>query len=117
MLPETAAEIYSHFLETVVASKAAYSLECRGDLIAVYGPGCGAFPLWPDKESADFFIRAHWPNLRPYRFTQRRLLVQLPIIGVHGIPVGIGRAPWPDAVVVPALLLYEDLVEAGAPAN
>jgi len=110
MLPEIASEIYAHFVESVIESRAAYSVQCHRDPVVVHGAGFGAFPLWPDKESADFFIGAYWPGLSRHRLTKRSLLTRLPIIGAAGIPIGIGRAPWPDAVVVPAMVLYEDLV-------
>jgi hypothetical protein len=109
MQPELAAEVYVHFIDSVLSRGAAYSVQCEGDLVAVHGTWFGAFPLWPDKESADFFISRHWPNLKRYRFTPRNLIARLPIIGLAGIPVGIGRAPLSEAIVVPAMVLYEDL--------
>jgi hypothetical protein len=114
MLPKTASEIYAHFVESVADSGVAYSVRCSGDLVAVHGAGLAVFPLWPDKESADFFIGACWPDLVRHRLTKRNPTTRLPIMAVAGIPVGIGRAPYLDAVVVPAMTLYEDLVGAHA---
>ena len=110
MQPETAAEIYSNFIVSVIEAGAAYSVQCKGDPVAVYGAGLGSFPLWPDKKNADYFVRRYWPDLRPARLSLRRLLDQLPMVGVLGLPAGIGLSPWPEAVVVPAMVLFEDLV-------
>jgi hypothetical protein len=110
MLPTVASELYAHFVESVLGSGVAYSVRCSGDLVAVHGADFAVFPLWPDKESADFFIGTCWPDLVRHRLTKRNLTTRLPIMAVAGIPVGIGRAPYPEAVVVPAIALYEDLM-------
>jgi hypothetical protein len=104
--------VYVEFIARVVASREVWSLSCGGDLVVVAGPQAGCFPLWPDQASAEFF-RRHWPNLEPAKLTLRLLIrVYLRELARAGIPVGIGVAPHPDAVVLEASRLRRDFLQA-----
>lgn len=99
----------SRFVQATTDSGAAWSIVGKGDLAEFYDATGGLFPLWPDKQSAKFFIERHWPDFRTARLTHRRLSLQLPILAAVGIPVGLGIAPSPRALVLPAMVLYEAL--------
>ncbi len=115
MLPKDAATIYAHFLVSALETHRAVGLTCRGEFVAVTGNGEGpvCFPLWPELESARYFAELHWPGLEPAELTLRRLVGQwLPELAEARIPVGIGLAPYPEAVAVPAAKLQRDLRRA-----
>ena len=59
-----AARIYAEFVDTVVRSRAAYSIQGADDPVAVYDPLGGAIPLWSVKADADLFIPQYWPELK-----------------------------------------------------
>jgi len=103
--------VYTSFLVSAVENRAVYGAACEGDLVAVFGPLGGALPLWPTRRDADHFISRYWPDLRTQRMPLRQLMQRLPILAIQGVPVGIGLAPLPDAVVLPALNVLEDLNE------
>ena len=104
--------IYGYFVSCVARNGFAYTAQCEGDRVAVCGPEGIAFPLWPSRADADLCISANWPALRPSRLTLRELLLELPILGIHGIPVGVGRAPFAHGILGPAMRLHADLVAA-----
>jgi hypothetical protein len=115
MLPKDAATIYAHFLVSALETRRAVGLTCHGEFVAVTGNGEGpvCFPLWPELESAHYFAKLHWPDLVPTELTLRRLVADwLPGLAEAGIPVGIGLAPYPEAVAVPAERLQRDLRRA-----
>lgn len=69
-------------------------------------------PLWPDGESARYFSSL-WPDLRTTRLVLDELLWRCLIAAERsGIPAGVGFAPDPEAVVVPARQLRRDLIRA-----
>jgi hypothetical protein len=108
-----AALIYVHFVHQVAVSKRAWSLECQGDLCAVYGAGPPMFPLWPDLESAHYFRGQCWPDLELREIPLHHLLWRyLPPLVRAGVPVGVGVAPYPEAVVLPAQEVRLDLIGA-----
>jgi hypothetical protein len=105
--------LYVDFLAQIVTSREVWSLSCCGDLVVVTGGGAGCFPLWPDLVSAEFFSTRHWPDLAPAKLTLRTLLrVYLRELARARIPVGVGVAPHPDAVMLEASRLRRDILAA-----
>jgi hypothetical protein len=113
VLQSEARLVYLDFIARVVASREVWSLRCCGDFVVVTGAEAGLFPLWPDHASAEFFSTRHWPGLEPAKLTLRLLLrVYLRELERAGIPVGVGVAPHPDAVVLEAKRLRRDFIAA-----
>jgi hypothetical protein len=111
--PGDASQIYSHFLDHAAVSKRAWCLSCHhGELVAVHGSSHHLiFSLWADLDSAEYFIAQHWPDLKPSELSLFQLLWRcLPALTQEDIPVGIGLAPYSEAVVVPAERLRRDLI-------
>ncbi len=105
--------IYLHFIHQVTVSKRAWSLQCHGDLCAVHGADLLVFPLWPDLESARYFADRHCPDLEFCEISLRHLLRRhLPSLAKADVPVGLGVAPYPDGIAVPARKLRRDLIGA-----
>jgi len=70
-------------------------------------------PLWPDAESARYFTDLHWPDLQPSRIALEELLWRCLLAAeLSGIPAGVGLAPEPEAVVVPARTLRLAIIRA-----
>ena len=108
-----ASQIYLHFLDHAAVSKRAWCLSCHhGDVVAVHGGSHHLiFPLWPDLDSARYFVALHWSHLNPSELSLFELLSRcLPALTQEGIPAGICLAPWSEAVVVPAERLRRDLI-------
>jgi hypothetical protein len=104
--------VYSWFVSEVAASGRAWGLGCCGDLVAVHGDETPVvFPLWPDAESARACASEHWPDLQTTEIPLSRLLRYLPELEREGIAVGLGVAPYPDALVVTARRLRRSLLE------
>jgi hypothetical protein len=113
LFAEDARGAYLSFVAQVVISRVAWSLRCERDLIVLTGREDPFFPLWPDLESAQFFSGRHWPDLSPTRFSLKDLLRRhLPALERAGVPVGVGVAPYPEAIVLRARRLRRDLVIA-----
>jgi hypothetical protein len=113
VLPPEYARVYDFFIASAVASRSVWSLECCGDVVAVGGGGVGCLPLWPERESADYFVERNWPDLHPVQLPLRLLLrTYLPMLAAAGLPAGVGVAPFPNAVLVPARRLRRDLLRA-----
>jgi hypothetical protein len=115
MLRDDVAKVYLHFLVSALATQRVVGLACGGDLVAVCGDGDApvCFPLWPELESARYFAGLHWPDLEPTELSLRRLVCDwLPCLAEARVPVGIGLAPHPEAVAVPAEQLRRDLRRA-----
>jgi len=111
--PGDASQIYSHFLDHASVSRRAWCLSCRhGEHVAVHGASHHLiFPLWPDLESAGYFVALHWSHLKPSKLSLFQLLWRcLPALTQEGIPAGICLAPYSEAVVVPAERLRRDLI-------
>jgi len=111
--PGDASQIYSHFLDHASVSKRAWCLSCHHDEhVAVHGASHHLiFPLWPDLDSADYFVALHWSHLKPCKLSLFQLLWRcLPALTQEGIPAGICLAPYSEAVVVPAERLRLDLI-------
>ena len=109
MQEQHAAQLYTQSVVLVIQKRAVYTVECGNDLVALYGPLGGALPLWPTKSDANFFISRHWPGLRPHRMTLHQLIMRLPIFSVQSIPIGVGLAGYPEALILTAMRLYDDL--------
>jgi hypothetical protein len=113
VLPPDYARVYAFFVASAASSRTVWSLECCGDVVAVGGGGVGCLPLWPEEESAAFFAARNWPDLHPVQLSLRLLLrTYLPMIAEAGLPAGVGVAPFPNAVLVPARRLRRDLLRA-----
>jgi hypothetical protein len=109
MQEQDATQLYTRFVVLALQNRAAYTVECGDNLVALYGPLGGALPLWPTRNDANFFISRHWPDLRLHRMTLNQLIIRLPIFSVELIPIGIGLADYPEALILPAMRLYDDL--------
>jgi len=108
-----ARQIYLYFLVEAVVSRQVWTLQCHGDWVAVEGAGNRIFPLWPELESARFAVAQFWPKLSPAELSLRMLLREhLPFLEQAQIPAGVGLAPFPEGVIVPANRLRRDLLEA-----
>lgn len=113
MVPPEYERVYVYFLAAAAASRRVWTLQCCGDLVLVTGGGVACLPLWPDPESAEYFAVRHWPDLAPTELALRRLLRELlPALAGTGAPAGIGVAPFPNAVLVPAETVRRDLQRA-----
>jgi hypothetical protein len=107
--------VYAGFIAQAVLSRSVWSLQCCGDLVVLTGAEAGFFPLWPDLESARFCSAQHWPGLEPTRLALKALIrMHLGALAESRIPVGIGVAPHPEAVVLEASRLRRDLIAARA---
>jgi len=104
--------IYNDFVRSVASSRRAWCLTCAGDVCAVHGAsGRFMLPLWPDEASARYFVSLHWPDLRAHQLALHELLWRCLIAAdLSDIPAGVGVAPDPEAVVVPARRLRLDLI-------
>ena len=111
-----ASSIYSHFVAQVASSTRAWCLTCHGDICAIHGAsGHVVLPLWSDAETARYLTAAHWPHLETSQLSLRELLWRcLPVAANAGIPAGVGVEIDAEAVVVPAVRLRHDLIEARA---
>jgi hypothetical protein len=113
VLAQQARVVYVEFIAHAILSRAVWSLRCNGDLVVLTGVEIGFFPLWPDPESARFFSGIHWPRLVPAEVPLPLLLrCHLPLLAEAGVPVGIGVAPNPKAIVLRAHRLRRDLIAA-----
>ena len=112
MLPGDVLRVYSWFVSEVAASGRVWGLGCCGDLVAVHGDETPVvFPLWPDAESARSCASEFWPDLQTTEISLSRLLRYLPELDREGIAVGIGVAPYPEALVVSPRRLRRSLLE------
>jgi len=109
MQEQIAAQLYTQFVALVLQKRAVYTVDCGNNLVALYGPLGGALPLWPTKNDANFFISRQWPGLRAHRMTLRQLIIRLPIFSAQSIPIGVALADYPEALILPAMRLYDDL--------
>jgi hypothetical protein len=101
------------FIAQAVVSRSVWSLRCGADLVVLTGAEAGFFPLWSDQESAQFFASRHWPDLEPAELPLKvAIRVHLRALSRASIPVGVGLAPHPEAVVVSAKRLRRDLIAA-----
>lgn len=116
MVGRNASAIYSHFVCEVARAEQAWCLTCHGDICGVGGPaGRLVLPLWPDAESARYFTRLYWPDLQASPLALTDLLeCCLVAAALWDVSAGVGLAPAPDAVIVPAERLRRDLTEACA---
>jgi hypothetical protein len=113
VLPAVVSHVFAEFLLEVVTSRSVWSVRCHGDLVLVTGAEAGFFPLWPNAESAGYFAREQWPGLEPTRLALERVTNEhLPMLALSRIPVALGVAPHPEAVVVEADRLRQSLLFA-----
>jgi hypothetical protein len=95
-----------------------WSVSCCGEIVAVPAGPIVCVPLFPDRSSADYFTARHWPNLAPVSLSLRELIrSQLPFLAEAQVPVGVGVAPRPDAIVLSPVRLRKDLLAADANAE
>ena len=113
MLAQEVRLVYVEFIAQVITTRAVWSLRCEEDLVVLTGAELGFFPLWPDRESARFFSAKHWPSLTPAEIRLKLLLrLHLPSLARARVPVGVGVAPYPEAIVLQAHRLRRDLIAA-----
>jgi hypothetical protein len=113
VVPPEYEQVYVYFLAAAAASRRVWTLQCCGDPVLVTGGGVACLPLWPDLESAEYFAVRHWPDLTPTELALRKLLREvLPALASARAPAGIGMAPFPNAVLVPARTVRRDLQRA-----
>ncbi len=109
-------QIYQDFVARIVLSGRVWSVSCCGEIVAVPAGPILCVPLFPDRASARYFSARHWPDLEPVALSLRRLVrSQLPLCAEAQIPIGVGIAPQPEAIVLSPIRLCRDLIAAETP--
>lgn len=107
--------IYSHFLREVASSRQVWCLKCHHNEVCAV-PGTATrfiLPLWHDAENAWYYTSIYWPDHQPFSLPVEDLLCCCLVAADRSdIPAGIGLAPDPQAVIVPARQLRLDLIES-----